>query len=514
MTALPNNGDLTPFVEYYRLVAGKDGAAEAGRARSFSRPQTRSDNEVLAASRAASNGANFIELEAGRHRGLSIGAAGFDHSTADQAFCNFVYFHSRNADQVVRIWQASVLGQRDKARRPDYIERTLDKAADQEFEILAHSISLPKPPATGTLTLNDLLQIVAKTPPRLFTTTFLTPVGEVTLLSANGGVGKTMFALMWAICIAFGIGGLPLQIPRPAPVLFVTAEDAAVECGRRIAAILTSLHLNMAGNFAHDGANRLHVWDIEGTALWTETRDSSSGVPTPALEELERRIDATGAQQVFIDNASSVFHANHHDLTAVNSFIDALRRVASRTGCNIVLLAHVSAENETKGGSKTYYGSAAWHNGVRSRMFMELIAADNGVPEHVAVVHEKSNYGPKAEPFKLKKNPETGVLSSLTNREIAEAISEDFLPFVEAVFGHIYECFRKGNPINTSIQGSATAFKCLSDEFPLVYPEADRTLKGKVKAAISALSAEGRIVRQTIPTPDRKSKQVWVPANA
>lgn len=136
MTALPNMGDLSAFAEHYRLVTGTDGAAEAGRARSYSRPQTRSDGEVLAASRAASNGPAFIELEAGRHNGLQIGDAAFDHSAADLALCNIVYFHSRNADQVVRIWQASALGHRDKAHRPDYIERTLDKAADQEFEIL------------------------------------------------------------------------------------------------------------------------------------------------------------------------------------------------------------------------------------------------------------------------------------------------------------------------------------------------------------------------------------------
>ncbi|RCW79977.1 AAA family ATPase [Paracoccus lutimaris] len=115
----------------------------AGFARSLSRPVTRPDNEVLAACRAASNGASFIELEAGQHKGLGIGATGFDHSAADQAMTNILWFHSRNAEQVIRLWQASALGQRSKAHRPDYIERTLDKAADQEFELVAHNLTPP-----------------------------------------------------------------------------------------------------------------------------------------------------------------------------------------------------------------------------------------------------------------------------------------------------------------------------------------------------------------------------------
>lgn len=140
MTVLANIGDLSAFVAQYGLVKGTDDTAEAGRARSFSRPQTRNDEDVKSACRTASNGTVFMELEAGRHNGLGVGDAGFDHSGADMATYNILWFHSRNADQVVRIAQSMPLGQRDKAHRPDYIERTLDKAADQEFEIVAHNL--------------------------------------------------------------------------------------------------------------------------------------------------------------------------------------------------------------------------------------------------------------------------------------------------------------------------------------------------------------------------------------
>lgn len=487
-----HSANLPAFIDRYFPKPKTEGFA-----RSLSRLQTRNDDEVLAACRAATNGAAFAELEAGKHKSAGEGEPGFDHSAADQAFVNFLWFHSQNVEQVVRLWQASKLGQRDKAKRQDYIERTLNKAADQSFTHVAHNLPNPFAPApqSDTLDLTDLLRLVEMTPPRLFTTTFLTPVGEVTLLSANGGVGKTMFALIWSVCIAFGIAGLPVQITAAVPVLFVTAEDTALECARRLKAVFEALRLNMAGAWAHEGSARFHLWDVDGAPLWVESRETPAGTSTPALFELERRIAANGAKQVFIDNASSVFHANHNDLTAVNAFIGALRRIAARTDCNIVLLAHVSAENATKGTAKTYYGSAAWHNSVRSRMFMELKPAENGIPEHIAVIHEKSNYGPKAEPFKLKRNPDNGVLSSFSNYEIASAIDEEFAPFVEQVFAHIEAAQKRGETIRAATAGQRTTYHCLAELFPKEYPDGNKDKKQKVKLAIERLFESGRIAK-------------------
>ncbi|MCZ4266413.1 AAA family ATPase [Rhodobacteraceae bacterium R_SAG6] len=242
-----HSANLPAFIDRYFPKPKTEGFA-----RSLSRLQTRNDDEVLTACRAATNGAAFAELEAGKHKGAGEGEPGFDHSAADQAFVNFLWFHSQNVEQVIRLWQASKLGQRDKAKRQDYIERTLDKAADQSFAHVTHNLTNQFAPAPqrDTLDLTDLLHLVETTPPRLFTTTFLTPVGEVTLLSANGGVGKTMFALIWSVCIAFGIAGFPVQITAAAPVLFVTAEDTALECARRLKAIFEALRLNMAGAWA------------------------------------------------------------------------------------------------------------------------------------------------------------------------------------------------------------------------------------------------------------------------
>ncbi|MFE3837834.1 AAA family ATPase [Pseudogemmobacter sonorensis] len=365
------------------------------------------------------------------------------------------------------------------------------------------------PAFLDTMDLTGLLQLVRTTPPRLFTTQFYTPCGEVTLLSADGGVGKTMLALMWCMCLAFGVSALPLHVFAPLHVLFVTAEDTAIECGRRLDVIAAAMNLNFSGEWVPDGYQRFHLWDVQGEPLWIEVRDNPAGVATPALAELERRIIATGAKQVFIDNASTVFLANHNDLVPVNAFIGALRRIAARTDCNILLMAHVNAETATKGGAKTYNGSVAWNNSVRSRMFMKIVPAESDLPEHIAVSHEKANLGPKASPFRLRKNPETGVLSSFSNHEIAAAIDENFAPLVELVFGHIHEAQNRREPIRTAASGPKTAYHGLSDIFPRDYPDQDRDKKKRTKLAIAKLADEGRIVKRNTYDNNRNPYQVW-----
>lgn len=386
----------------------------------------------------------------------------------------------------------------------------------QDVELRPHGLAAFDPrtgqgvetPFPATLNLTELLRIVQATPPRLFTTTFFTPCGEVTLLSADGGVGKTNFALAWALCLAFGMSGLSLHIPAPVPVLFVTAEDDAIECGRRLEAIAAAMHLNFQGEWLSEGFGRLHLWDIEGSPLWVEARDSAAGVATAALAELERRIITTGAKQVFIDNASTVFLADHNALVPVNAFIGALRRIAARTECNILLLAHVNAETATKGSGKTYNGSVAWNNSVRSRMFMKVVV-ETDLPEHIIVSHEKANLGPKSGPFRLRRNAETGVLSAFTNHEVAAAIDETSAPMVEKVFGHIQEAQRRGEPIRAAASGPKTAYHGLAEIFPREYAEGDKEMKRRVKLAISTLSNNGRIVKRNGWDNNRNTHQFW-----
>lgn len=474
--------------------------------------QTASDRAIIDQARNAANGAKFATLYAGNWQGEYP-----SQSEADQALINIIGFYSKNREQVARIFRASALGQRDKAKRSDYMNRMLSKAFDRDNALAKVSIQLANPfekPAdedAQTFNLRELLQRASTEPDTEFTTERLTPVEDVTLLSANGGVGKTYLALQWGLAIAAGRQFFGLNVTQ-SPILFATAEDRRKECGKRLAAICADMHLLLPNQFTKTAHDSFNLWEILGKPLWIEDKANAAGVPTLTMFELERRIVATGARQVFIDNASSVFCANHNDNVQVTAFISYLRRMAERTKCNILILAHVSADNATKGAAKTYYGSTAWHNSVRSRIFMELKPAQDGMDEHINVVHEKSNYGKLAEPFKLQRNGETGVLRLLSSYEIAQAIDENISSIAEQVYADIAVIFEKGAYVVVSAQGSTNFYTSLSNHFPNKYRDGDRKTKQEVKLALQRLENEKRIVKQSRMTENRNATTVWVPA--
>lgn len=474
--------------------------------------QTASDRAIIDQARSAANGAKFAALYAGNWQGEYP-----SQSEADQAFINIIGFYSKNREQVARIFRASALGQRDKAKRSDYMNRMLSKAFDRDNALSRVSIQLANPferPAeedAQSFNLRELLQRASTEPDTEFTTERLTPVEDVTLLSANGGVGKTYLALQWGLSIAAGRQFFGLDVTQ-SPILFATAEDRRKECGKRLAAICADMHLLLPNQFTKHAHDSFNLWEILGKPLWIEDRANAAGVPTLTMSELERRIVATGARQVFIDNASSVFCANHNDNVQVTAFISYLRRLAERTKCNILILAHVSADNATKGAAKTYYGSTAWHNSVRSRIFMELKPAQDGIDEHINVIHEKSNYGMLAEPFKLQRNGETGVLRLLSSYEIAQAIDENISNIAEQVYADIGAIFEKGGYVVVSAQGSTNFYTSLSNHFPNKYRDGDRKTKQEVKLALQRLENEKRIIKQSRITENRNATTVWVPA--
>jgi hypothetical protein len=97
---------------------------EEGTAYDDANQAERSDDEVLASCRAASNAELFNSLYAG-----SDAEHGGDTSRGDLALMNFIAFHSRNRDQSYRLFMASKRGERDKCHKhKSYVPGLIDKA--------------------------------------------------------------------------------------------------------------------------------------------------------------------------------------------------------------------------------------------------------------------------------------------------------------------------------------------------------------------------------------------------
>lgn len=81
------------------------------------------DEEIIERGLKAANGEKFRELMEGHWNDKYP-----SQSEADQAFINMLAFYAPNRGQIKRIFRQLPLGQRDKAKREDYLDKTIDVA--------------------------------------------------------------------------------------------------------------------------------------------------------------------------------------------------------------------------------------------------------------------------------------------------------------------------------------------------------------------------------------------------
>ncbi len=84
------------------------------------------DEQVINRAMAAANGDKFAELLAGKWEGMYQ-----SQSEADFALVDIIAFYTQNRAQIARIFRGSGLGQRDKAKRDDYVSYMLNKCFDR-----------------------------------------------------------------------------------------------------------------------------------------------------------------------------------------------------------------------------------------------------------------------------------------------------------------------------------------------------------------------------------------------
>lgn len=84
------------------------------------------DEQVYNRAMAAANGDKFAELFAGKWEGMYA-----SQSEADFALVDIIAFYTQNRAQIARMFRASGLGQRDKAKRDDYVSYMLNKCFDR-----------------------------------------------------------------------------------------------------------------------------------------------------------------------------------------------------------------------------------------------------------------------------------------------------------------------------------------------------------------------------------------------
>lgn len=349
----------------------------------------------------------------------------------------------------------------------------------------------------------DLSQLMTSDrPPQAWWWDGYLPAGQVTLLGGHGGTGKSTLALMLAASLASTDEFLGKKT-RLGRVLFFSGEDPEPLVLQRLAKICKAMSLDV------DSVRRnLRIVDATDSdpVLFSERRVAGvrSGTPTMVYKALEAYLEEHQIDVLIVDNASDVFDGEEINRAMVSSFIRSLARLVRKRNGAALLLSHVdkltSRAGRTPINAESYSGSTAWHNSVRSRLF--LFEREPGTLE---LQHQKSNLGLKQEPLVL--NWPAGDLPRL---DAAEAIDLHSVRQVDAkdtlaLLKLVHEYTARGEFVGTARSSPASPARLFVYE--PTYPRKRKPTE--VLQLLREAERFGLVDRENYKTADRKSRERW-----
>lgn len=201
------------------------------------------------------------------------------------------------------------------------------------------------------------------------------PKASITLLTGDGGLGKSL--IMQQLQTACAIGGEWLGVPvQKCRSFALYCEDDEDELQRRQADINRAYGVDFE-DIAEDVAYASRTG--EENILMEFDRRSDVGKKTPLFEQVSSVIRESQARLVIIDTAADTFGGNENVRTQVRQFVNALRRFALESGGGVILTAHPSLMGITSGSGIS--GSTAWNNSVRSRVYLTRPKGQEGEPD-------------------------------------------------------------------------------------------------------------------------------------
>jgi len=373
------------------------------------------------------------------------------------------------------------------------IEAYEDDGAGDVVQFPADRSACPAAPLDtldlSTIPLDDV-------PPRKWVVPDLIPDRNVTDLSGDGGLGKSLLVLQLGIAMASGRDWIG-QMPELGTFLYVSCEDEPDEILRRRNAVLTGMNLSPADLYA------FHLLDLTGA----DTTELAGPGKATALDltELYRRLEATikrlRPRCVALDTRADVFGGNELSRVQVRFFVRALRRLCIAYDMAIVLLSHPSVSGMASGSGQS--GSTGWGNSVRSRLYLTAPKADGESepdPDIRVLSNKKANYGPRGSEIVLRWDrgmfrPDGGALVGLDRDRQESTIEVTFLRLLS-------KREQEGRRANAS-SGPNYA--------PKVLAEMDRTIsRAKFRGAMERLFAKEELASVPYDANGRGSTQLVI----
>ncbi|MFC3692654.1 AAA family ATPase [Chenggangzhangella methanolivorans] len=218
------------------------------------------------------------------------------------------------------------------------------------------------------------------------------PAGTVTLLSGDGGVGKSLLALQLAAATALGASTAGFE-PRAGRAMVIAAEDEEGELHRRLADIVT----HHGRSLADLGDLRLYPM-ADRDALLASPDRAGHMEATPLWKFFAVDAKAFKPSLIVLDTSADLFGGDEIRRSQVRQFVAMLRALAIETGAAVILLSHPSVAGMTAGTGTS--GSTAWNNSVRSRLYMDREPDRDPAARRLRVM--KANYGSPGAEFRLR----------------------------------------------------------------------------------------------------------------
>lgn len=229
------------------------------------------------------------------------------------------------------------------------------------------------------------------------------PDRQVTLLYGDGGTGKSLIAMQLAASVALRENN-PLQDWLGVPIVgggavYIGAEDEMDEMHIRLSDILA------ANDATFDDVPNLRICSLAGEdALMAVERGPHSPLDfSPLYHRVDDTLKQYDPKLLVLDTLADMYPASEIDRAKVRQFVNMLKRLAIKHECAVVMLAHPSKSGMTTGRGDS--GSTAWNGSVRSRLFFEFVANDEGyIEDHDArrLTVMKSNYGRPGQRFNVR----------------------------------------------------------------------------------------------------------------
>jgi RecA-family ATPase len=220
------------------------------------------------------------------------------------------------------------------------------------------------------------------------------PAGDVTILSGDGGGGKTTVALQLAVSVERGLGDWLGTTCEPGPVIFFSGEEPKDEMRRRLHRVARKRGLEPAD------LEGLHFHFAEPDAcLLGISRPDGTMAPAPLFASLAAAARDIRPVLIVVDSIAATFGGNQNDRVHARMFVGLFRTLARQTGCAVLLLDHPSLSGITSGTGRG--GSMDWQNATRARLHLETVNGEDGSTGRVLEV-KKTNYGPCGEKVRLQ----------------------------------------------------------------------------------------------------------------